>query len=924
MKKQQEESLKAALGRVVLWGLLAVLAYWPGAALATGSFVNWENPHVHPLDMTPDGRKLLAVNTADNRLMVFELASNDREPRLKASIPVGLEPVSVRARSNTEAWVVNHISDSVSIVDLNTLNVVATVPTEDEPADVVFAGAPRRAFITCSQANTVLVVDPNHPLTTPQRLPLLGEDPRALAVSPDGRKVYAAIFESGNRSTVLGGGGTLPGLFPPNAVSDPSGPYGGINPPPNAGSSFSPAINAALPPPPPGPLIVKKDASGRWMDDNAHDWTELVSGTNAAASGRLVGWDLPDRDLAIIDTATLSVTYATGLMNLNMALAVHPSGAVTVVGTDATNEVRFEPVLNGRFLRVELAWVDPAQATRLALWDLNPHLTYTTPAIPLAERRKSIGDPRGIAWNAQGSRGYVAGMGSNNVVVVSATGQRVTQIEVGEGPTGLVIDDRRGQLYVLNRFDASLSVVGLREHQEKARVPFFDPTPSVIKVGRKHLYDTRKNSGLGHVACGSCHVDGRMDKLAWDLGDPAGEMFSLEGQNAGMGISILVPGFGPVHPMKGPMTTQTLQDIIGKEALHWRGDRNGLEDFNPAFVHLQGAPQMLTAAEMQQFEDFLATLAFPPNPFRNLDNTLPTNLPLPGRFTTGRFAPAGQPLPNGNAVNGLAIFRPPRLLDAGLVACSTCHTMPTGLGADMLWDGTQYVPFPVGPNGEHHTPLVTTDGSTNVVFKVPQLRNLYEKEGMELTQLQSTAGFGFSHHGAMDSLARFINSPDFRVVSDQETADLVAFLLAFSGSDLPQGSADNMFEPPGPDSNDSHAAVGRQVTLSSAWPSAEQSARVDAFLALANSGKVGLVVKGRQGGVARGYTYVGGGDFQSDRASQRVSAAMLRTLAGPRNELTWTVVPKGTEWRIGVDQDEDGVLDRDDRDGGFAEDGSSL
>jgi hypothetical protein len=359
------------------------------------------------------------------------------------------------------------------------------------------------------------------------------------------------------------------------------------------------------------------------------------------------------------------------------------------------------------------------------------------------------------------------------------------------------------------------------------------------------------------------------------------------------------------------MTTQTLQDIIGKEALHWRGDRNGLEDFNPAFVKLQGAELMLTAAEMQQFEDFLATLTFPPNPFRNLDNTLPTRLPLPGRFSSGRFAPAGQPLPDGNAANGLALFRPTRLLDGNLAACSTCHTLPSGVGASVTWNGSQYMPIPAGPNGENHAALVTGVGSTNVVFKVPQLRNLYEKEGMELTQLTSVAGFGFSHHGAVDSLARFISNDVFTLASNQEVADLVAFLLAFSGSDLPRGSASNLFEPPGPDSKDSHAAVGRQVTLSSAWPSQEQRAQVDAFLALADSGKVGLVVKGRQGGVARGYTYEGGGDFQSDSASQRVSAALLRTLAGPGSELTWTVVPKGTERRIGVDQDEDGVLDQD-------------
>ena len=88
----------------------------------------------------------------------------------------------------------------------------------------------------------------------------------------------------------------------------------------------------------------------------------------------------------------------------------------------------------------------------------------------------------------------------------------------------------------------------------------------------------------------------------------------------------------------------------------------------PAFVKLQGNDVMLSPAEMQQFEDFLATLTFPPNPFRNLDNSLPTNLPLPGHYTSGRFAPAGQPLPNGNAVAGLAIFRPPRLLALGLFA----------------------------------------------------------------------------------------------------------------------------------------------------------------------------------------------------------------------------------------------------------------
>ncbi|RKH10507.1 hypothetical protein D7V97_13550 [Corallococcus sp. CA053C] len=890
-----------------------------GSALAQtgGTFVNWEHPHVHPLELTPDGTRLLAVNTADNRLLVFTV-SGSGDPVLTASLPVGLDPVSVRARSNTEAWVVNHVSDSISIVDLTTFNVKATVPTDDEPADVVFAGTPRKAFVSCSQANTVLVMDAANPLAaTPTRIPLQGEEPRALAVDPSSSRVYVAFFESGNRSTVLGGGNAMgPGAFPPNVVSNSVGPHGGANPPPNAGSAFQPPMKPGNPTPPPVSLIVKKGALGRWKDDNGGDWTAFVSGSNAALSGRPVGWDLPDNDLASIDAATLGVTYASGLMAHDMALAVHPtSGRITVVGTDATNEVRFEPNLQGRFLRVLAATVDPANPTAPNRFDLNPHLTYTTATVPQAVRDLSLGDPRGIAWNAAGTRAYITGMGSNSVAVVDATGARVTQLTVGEGPTGVVLDATGARLFVLDKFAAALSVVNTTTNLEVARVPFFDPSPLAIKQGRKHLYDTHKTSGLGHIACASCHLDARTDGLAWDLGDPAGDMKSPTGQNLGMGLVALGTSFQDWHAMKGPMTTQTLQDIIGKEPLHWRGDREGIEAFNPAFQSLNGDDAQLTAVEMQQFEDFLATLTFPPNPYRNLDNSLPTRVALPGHFTTGRFGPAGLPLPDGNAVRGLNLFRPPRLLDNNLAACSTCHTLPTGLGADMSWNGSRYVPFPVGPNGEHHLGLVSMDGFTNVTMKVPQLRNLYEK-GMNLTQTRSTSGFGVIHDGSVDTLERFFSEPVFAFQSDQELADVVAFMLAFSGSELPTGSTTTPMEPPGPASQDTHAAVGQQLTLTTSSPTAAQLARLSAVLTLADAGKVGLVVKGRQGGQARGYTYVGGGTFQSDRAAQTVSASLLRTLAAPGSELTYTVVPRGTERRIGIDRDEDGAFDQDELDHG--------
>src|SRR5262245_40770783 len=66
------------------------------------SFVNFESAHVHPLELTPDGTRLLAVNTPDNRLQVFDVSGAGVVSL--GAVPVGLDPVSVRARSNTEAW----------------------------------------------------------------------------------------------------------------------------------------------------------------------------------------------------------------------------------------------------------------------------------------------------------------------------------------------------------------------------------------------------------------------------------------------------------------------------------------------------------------------------------------------------------------------------------------------------------------------------------------------------------------------------------------------------------------------------------------------------------------------------------------------------------------------------------------------------
>src|SRR3954466_6194699 len=130
----------ATLVTIVAVGMIARGASRSSAA--PSSFTEFETGQVRPLAMSPDGTHLFAVNTPDDRLEIFSVAVGGLTK--VGSVAVGLEPCAAAARTNGEVWVVNHLSDSVSIVDVSTpsaARVVRTLLVGDEPRDVVFGGA---------------------------------------------------------------------------------------------------------------------------------------------------------------------------------------------------------------------------------------------------------------------------------------------------------------------------------------------------------------------------------------------------------------------------------------------------------------------------------------------------------------------------------------------------------------------------------------------------------------------------------------------------------------------------------------------------------------------------------------------------------------------------------------------------------------
>jgi DNA-binding beta-propeller fold protein YncE len=892
-------------------------------AFATESYTLFESGQVRPLALSPNGNLLFAVNTPDNRLEIFAVKSSGLHHR--GSVPVGLEPVAVAARSNSEVWVVNHLSDSVSVVEVgpegHVGTVVRTLLVGDEPRDIVFAGSAsphrRRAFITTAHRGQNIGFDPQlstpgigranvwvfdaahlgtslggDPLTV---VTLFSDTPRALAVTPDGSRVYAAAFHSGNRTTVL------------HELSVPDGgeAAGGV-PGPNTNFEGIPAPELGI--------IVKWNGQ-HWVDVLNRSWDDTAK------------LSLPDKDVFVIDATANPPAqlpgpagFYTGVGTILFNMAVNPvNGKVYVSNSEARNDQRFDgpgifagTTLRGHLHESRITVLSPAG---VAPRHLNKHIDYGTccAPIPNAENEKSLAQPVGMAVSDDGSTLYVAAFGSSKIGVYSTAAlenntfvpSTASQISLsGGGPTGMVLDAARGRMYVLTRFDNAISIVNTATRLEIAHVPMFNPEPASIVEGRPFLYDARLSSSHGDSSCGTCHIFGDFDSLAWDLGNPDGTVIDNQGPFVGLlpefeGIPPLLGIEPDFHPLKGPMTTQSLRGMANHGPMHWRGDRTGGNDepsaqpnegrfdeqvafkkFNPAFESLLGRHAQITDAEMQKFTDFILQVMYPPNPIRNLDNSL-----TPAQQAGRDF-----------------FFNVPSFLHG---PCVNCHVIDRnanpGEGAFAGFFGT---------DGR------SSAAATTQILKIPHIRNEYQKVGMFGAGFVSGSvppdpfmgdqvrGFGFLHDGAIPDMFHFTSFFDASplnpvgIPTTPEGATIKQNLVEFTMV------ADTNLAP----------IVGQQITLT-AMSHQVTAPRIELFMERADEGECDLVAKGRVALAEMGFFYIGGGQFVSDQqAIPPISNSLLRLLVLVSDgALTYTCTPPGSGIRIGVDRDLDGYLDGDER-----------
>ena len=841
----------------------------PAPTSSAENFVAFESGQVRPLAWSIDGSRLFVTNTPANRLDIF--TNHEGVLTLQASVTVGLEPVAVAVRNSNEVWVVNHLSDSVSIVDVGSSpRVVQTLLVGDEPRDIVFAGDEnQRAFITAAYRGQ------NHPLfniddlSTPGLgradvwvydadalnknelngapltiVNLFADSLRALAVSMDGAKVYAAAFMSGNQTTTIDGSRVRGEKAVPDENVD------GLVAP-NTG------------------LIVKKE-NGLWVDEAGTDWSSAVK------------FDLPDYDVFEIDAlaevpALIRQVSGVGTSLFNMAINPVRS-ELYVSNTQALNHVRFEgPGHGASTVRGHIAETRIGVLTSTSVRNIrmNDHVDFSRQEgedAPSSEAEKSLSQITAIAVSSDGTTLYAAAFGSNKLAFIPTdtlsqagyTADVSAHLEIpGGGPSGLALSPDGTRLAVYARFDNSVVLVNTDNRTVVTSKALFNPEPDYIIAGRPFLYDARLTSANGVNACSSCHLFADNDGLAWDLGNP--DVSMQPNPNPFVANSPIVTT--EFHPMKGPMTTQTFRGINDSGTQHWRGDRTGenraivngeeesieaaaFKEFNEAFVGLVGRAEELNQEQLQAFTDFSLAITPPPNPIRRLDNQ------LSAAQRAGRDVYFD--------IDDIT----------GIGSCNHCHALDP--------DKKQF-----GTSG-----LMSFEGRRIAEdFKVPHLRNSYTKVGMfgssnpnsdGIHMGDQVKGFGFLHDGAIDTLEHFFSDGVFNFPDPvaENRANVIRFVMSMDSNLAP--------------------IVGQQITLSNGSALIlervtllEQRAQI-----IQPRPECDLVVNGVVDQNPVSLLMTDDGVYANVQGENFTSADLQRAALTAGQELTYTCVPPGNGERV--------------------------
>lgn len=480
------------------------------------------------------------------------------QPLTVATAPRYKTPLNLCFRpTGDELYIACEASDSVIVVNTQTLRKIAEITVGGQPNDVAFCPDGKRAFVSNRLDDCVAVIDTaSHRViaTVP-----VGDEPHGLLTDRTGRHLYVL-----------------------NTSAD----------------SISVLDTQSL-------REVKRLAASRnpWSLARSPDGRQIVV-TNTLS--RFVDFRKPAlSEVTVIDTEQAIVSQRVEVpgSNLQQGVAWHPSGRFALTTLNRTkNLVPMTRLLQGWTITngLGIIWADGR-----------------VDQVLLDEPNSCFPDPADVAISPDGRWALATSSGSNRVAVIdldkllgmleaASDKQRtellpnhlgkptefvVAHIATGCSPRGIAITPDGATAYVANALDDTLTVIDVATHKATATIDLGGPQEiTTVRYGER-LFHSAAITFHRQFSCHSCHPDGHIDGLTYDI------------EPDGIGIS--------------PVDNRTLRGILDTAPFKWEGTNPSLQRqcgprLSVFFTRLAPfTPEQLAALDL-----YICTIPRPPNRYR--------------------------------------------------------------------------------------------------------------------------------------------------------------------------------------------------------------------------------------------------------------------------------------------------------------------
>jgi YVTN family beta-propeller protein len=376
---------------------------------------------------------------------------------------------------------------------------------------------------------------------------IVGDDPRTLAITPDGGHALVANYGDRTVSAIDLSAFEEVSLWPVGAK-----PYGIV----------TDGVNAYVTEFGTGKLRSIKLSSGSTLGEI--DAGAFPAGVALDLYGaRLLVTHMFDGDITIVETSsfTSQMVISTGLdNNVSQSISVSPDGTRAYVPQTRSNVSNLELSFDSTVFPV------------VNVVNLDVPALISKDRITLDTADEPVNLPFAVAITPESDRAFVLNSGSDAVSVINLeTNRGVAHLAVGSNPRGIVMSPDGTRAYVNNVLDGTLSVIDTAGLSVVETVVLTDiPLDPQILLG-KQIFNSAADPVLstdGWISCASCHFDGGLDQRTW------------------LGLS------------DGPRNTQALFGVGETLPIHWSGDLDELADTELTIRNLQAGTGFVEGDEL--------------------------------------------------------------------------------------------------------------------------------------------------------------------------------------------------------------------------------------------------------------------------------------------------------------------------------------